>query len=110
MNQLLFAQLKTEAYFGASGRTDVGKDILEMYDKSYYISGGFEGSGEYHFGWNIKTDINLELVYDKVFEHSMSSVGSKKSVSDSCGNIYTCGFMEISNYMAICYKDRLLRQ
>ena len=95
--QILFAQQKTEVYFGVTGRTDVGKDILELYDKGYYITGRFEGSGEYNYGWNIKTDINIELVYDKVFEHSMSSVASTKSVSDSNGNIYICGFMEISD-------------
>ncbi len=94
--QVLLAQQKTEAYFGESGRSDVSNDILEMYDKSYYISGGFEGSGDYHFGWNIKTDINLELIYDKVFEHPLCTVGNFVSVSDEHGNIYVSGFATIS--------------
>lgn len=90
------AQIRTEAYFGVSGRTDVSKDILEMYDKGYYISGGFEGSGNHHYGWNIKTDINLELLYDKVFEHSLCTVGNFVSVSDGEGNIYVSGLATIS--------------
>ncbi len=96
LNSILFAQIRTEAYFGLSGRTDVSKDILEMYDKGYYISGGFEGSGDHHFGWNIKTDKNLELLYDKVFEHSLCTVGNFASVSDETGNIYVSGYATIS--------------
>ena len=92
---LAFSQYKTEAYFGESGRTDVSKDIIEMYDKGYYISGGFEGD-PYHFGWNIKTDVNLELIYDKVYEHSLCSVGNFISVSDDHGNIYVSGLATIS--------------
>jgi hypothetical protein len=102
--QILFAQQKTEVYFGVTGRTDAANDLLELYDMGYSITGGFEGSGEYNYGWNIKTDINIELVYDKVFEHSMSSVASTRSVSDSNGNIYVCGFIEISDQWPFVMK------
>ena len=91
LSQTLLAQVKTEAYFGVSGRTDAAKDIMELYDKGIYISGGFEGE-PYHFSWNIKTDINLEFIYDKVMEHDLSTVAQFASASDDNGNIYIAGF------------------
>ncbi len=88
----LFSQTKTEVYFGVSGRKDGCSDIIELYDKGYYLTGGFEGS-TYDFGWNIKTDINLEMIYDKVLENSLSTIAPFSSVSDKNGNIYITGFM-----------------
>ena len=87
----LFPQTKTEVYFGEAGRWDQMNDIMELYDKGYYLSGGFEGS-PYNLGWNIKTDVNLEMVYDKVMEHDLSTVAQFASVSDDNGNIYVTGF------------------
>ena len=87
LNQLLFAQQKTEVYYGVSNRIDYANDILEMYDGGYYISGGFE----YEKGWNIKTDINLELLWDQTFEFPSFPIYNNCSVSDSDGNTYTGG-------------------
>ena len=92
----LFAQQKTEAYFGVSGRTDVSRDIVEMYDKGYYIAGGFEGD-PYHFGWNIKTDVNLEMIYNTVFEHSLCSLGNFSVIADENGNVYITGLATIDD-------------
>ncbi|MBC8487043.1 MAG: T9SS type A sorting domain-containing protein [Bacteroidetes bacterium] len=89
--QILFAQ-KTEVYYGVSGRNDVVDDIIELYDNGYYIIGGFESGYQNYNGWNIKTDINLELIYDKVLEHELSTVAQFASVSDENGNIYVTGF------------------
>ena len=89
--QILLAQ-KTEVYYGVSGRMDVVEDIIEIYDKGYYILGGFDGGNGYYNGWNIKTDINLEMLYDKVLEHDLSTVAQFASVSDENGNIYITGF------------------
>ncbi len=88
---ILFSQQKTEAYFGISNRSEWARNIIELYDKGYYISGGIEGA-EYNKGWNIKTDINLEMLYDKVLEHDISTVAQFASVSDENGNIYVTGF------------------
>jgi hypothetical protein len=91
--QFLFAQVKTEAYFGVSGRNDGCSDIMELYDKGYYILGGFEyGSNNYN-GWNIKTDVNIGLIYNKVLENSLSTIAPFSSISDNNGNIYITGFM-----------------
>ena len=90
--QFVVAQQKIEAYFGLAGRDDGCSDIIEMYDKGYYISGGFEEGNNNWNGWNIKTDINLEFIYDKVFEHDLSTVGISTSVADENGNIYVTGY------------------
>jgi hypothetical protein len=89
INQLLFAQEKTEAYFGLPGRMDYANDVTEIYDKGYYISGGYE----YETGWNIKTDKNLEFLHSKTFEHSFGEIGIRRSISDDNGNIYMCGYL-----------------
>ena len=93
LNSILFAQVKTEVYFGESGRNDGCSDILEMYDKGYYILGGFEFGNNNYNGWNIKTDINLGFIYDKTLENSVSSIAPFSSISDNNGNIYITGFM-----------------
>ena len=87
----LFSQTRTEVYFGEPGRWDGCNNIIELYDKGYYLTGGFEGN-TYDFGWNIKTDVNLEMVYDKVMKHDLSTVAPFASASDENGNIYIAGF------------------
>lgn len=89
--QILFAQQKTEMYFGMQSRSEWTRNIIELYDKGYYISGGIEGV-EYNKGWNIKTDINFEMIYDKILDHDLSTVAQFASASDENGNIYLTGF------------------
>jgi len=83
---------KTESYFGLPGRNDVACDIIELYDGGYYIVGAYEGSNGDYIGWNIKTDINFEFKYDKVIDHSLSTVAPFASASDDNGNIIITGF------------------
>jgi hypothetical protein len=101
--QFLLAQQKTEAYFGVSNRMDYTSSITEMYDKGFYITGGFE----YEMGWDIKIDKNLELLYDKVFEHDLGVVGIKGSASDQSGNIYIHGFIEITGNLMWPFISKL---
>ena len=91
--QVLLSQVKTEVYYGLSGRNDGCSAIIELYDKGYYIIGGFEEENNNWNGWNIKTDINLEFIYDKVLENSLSTIAPFSSASDNHGNIYITGFM-----------------
>jgi len=95
-SQFLFAQQKTEVYFGVQNRNEWARDIIELYDKGYFISGGFEGD-DFIKGWNIKTDINLGFIYDKVMEHDLCTVSPRASISDENGNIYVTGY---TNYPA----------
>ena len=90
--QVMLGQ-KTEAYFGLSGRNDALSNIIELYDKGYYISGGFENTNGFYTGWNIKTDLNLEYIYDKENEHPLGTVAIKRSTSDNYGNVYITGFI-----------------
>lgn len=87
--QPLFGQ-KMEVYFGMQNRNDWARDIIELYDKGFYITGGFEGD-EFIKGWNIKTDINLGFIYDNVMEHGIGTVAPRASISDDNGNIYITG-------------------
>jgi hypothetical protein len=87
LSQLVPAQSKTEIYFGESGRNDYANDIIESYDKGYLVSAGYE----WEFGWDIKTDINLELLWDNDFEFPGFAVYNTASVMDSLGNYYICG-------------------
>jgi len=91
-SQLLFAQEKIDAYFGLQGRNEWKQDLIELYDKGCYVGGGFEGADDYNNGWIIKTDINLEMLYNKILDHEMSTIAIKAIESDNNGNIYLCGF------------------
>ena len=88
---IMFAQTKTEVFFGEPGRYDFVKDIIELYDHGYYVSGGFEGGDGTYKGWGIKTDINIEMAYDKVMEHTLGDVAISSTISDINGNIYLTG-------------------
>jgi hypothetical protein len=102
--QVLFAQQKTEVYYGESGRNDFVKDIVELYDNGYYVSGGFESGDGTYKGWGIKTDINLEMVYDKVIEHTLGDVAISSTISDSNGNIYITGLTPSDNLWPSVFK------
>jgi hypothetical protein len=103
LNLFTYSQVKTEAYFGSPNKWEQANDILQLYDKGYYITGGFEGD-PYHYGWNIKTDINLEMLYDKVLEHDLSTVAQFASTNDEKGNIYTTGFTTYSGQWPFVIK------
>ena len=95
-NSILFAQIKTEAYFGVSNRMDYAEGLIEYYDGGYYLLGGFE----YEKGWTIKTDINLEPLWDFTFEFPSVPVYVKGSVKDTAGNIYLCGSVDSWPFIA----------
>lgn len=89
-SQLLFSQYKTEAYFGVSNRMDYAEGVIEYYDRGYYLLAGFE----YEKGWTIKTDINLEPLWDFTFEFPSAPVYVKSCIKDTAGNIYLCGSVD----------------
>ncbi len=82
---------KTEVYFGVPNRMDYVSDIMEIYDNGYYITGGFVDSTGLNKGWNIKTNVNLELLYAKKYEHPNGDIAFHCSASDTSGNIYSAG-------------------
>ncbi len=86
--QIVYSQ-RWETYIGVSNRIDYANDIIEFYDKGYYLSGGFEGQK----GWNVKTDINGNILWDKVLEHPTCEITSIGAALDDNGNVYVCGMI-----------------
>jgi hypothetical protein len=93
--QIAMAQQKLEAYFGLQNRNEWARDIIELYDKGYYILGGYENGNINYNGWNIKIDKNLELLWDKSYEFPTLPVYTNSAVNDSNGNIYVCGTVDM---------------
>lgn len=85
-------QVKTEAYFGFSDSYEAPYDIIEIYDKGYSVAAYIEGG----FGWDIKTDLNLDHLYDKIIEFNTGVIATRKIVSDEEGNQYISGFTDNS--------------
>ncbi len=83
--------------YGTNNHYNEVYDIIEDYDKGYYMVGWdviSSGNGE---GWNIKTNINGNLLYDKKLIHSGVRLGFA-ACQDSLGNKYIAGidFSEIN--------------
>jgi len=85
------------ATFGTHNHNDGIYDLLEDYDKGYYMVGYDVINSTNGEGWNLKTDINGELLWDKKLTHPPISVGFTVC-QDSIGNKYVAGidFSEIS--------------
>ena len=82
----VFSQ-KWEQVYGEPDRNDLANDIIEVYDKGYYIVAGYEGNG-----WNIKTDINGNSLFDKLILHNLYQHRSFGGAAiDNDGNTYVCG-------------------
>ncbi|MDP2724357.1 MAG: T9SS type A sorting domain-containing protein [Bacteroidales bacterium] len=76
--------------FGTHNHYDEVYDLLEDYDKGHYIVGWdaiANGNGK---GWDIKTNINGELLYDKRLVYTGVRVGVA-GCQDSLGNKYIAG-------------------
>ena len=82
---------KWEVYLGVSNRIDYVSDLIETYDNGYFLVGGFE----YEKGWNTKTDINGNVLWDKVFEYTYPMYGSTASIDEN-GNHYYCGTLWVN--------------
>jgi hypothetical protein len=94
--QLATAQ-RWSTTFGTHNHYDEVYDLLEDYDKGYYIVSWdviANGNGK---GWEIKTDINGTLLYDKRLVYTGVRVGVA-ACQDSLGNKYVAGtdFSEIN--------------
>jgi hypothetical protein len=81
---------KWEVHIGINGRYDQANDVIEYYDKGYYVEGGYEISSHW-YGWGIKTNINGEVLWDKTLIHQQYEVFSRAAVLDNDGNRYIVG-------------------
>ncbi len=55
-------------YYGEPNRYDYSRDIIETYDKGYLICGGYFND-ESGWSWLIKTNVNGEILWEKILEH-----------------------------------------
>ena len=83
--------------FGTHNEYDGVYDLLEDYDKGYYLVGYDVIDNSNGEGWNLKTDINGNLLWDRKLIHPSVSEGFTVC-QDSFGNKYIAGidFSEIS--------------
>ena len=79
-----------EVHIGVNGRYDQANDLIEYYDKGYYIEAGYDISTIWH-GWGIKTSINGDVLWDKTLVHQQYEVSSRVVVLDDEGNRYVGG-------------------
>jgi hypothetical protein len=79
-----------EVHIGISNRDEYANDIIEYYDKGYYIEAGYDISTIWH-GWGIKTSINGDVLWDKTLVHQQYEVSSRVAVMDGEGNRYVGG-------------------
>jgi len=79
-----------EVHIGVNGRYDQANDLIEYYDKGYYIEAGYDISTVWH-GWGIKTSINGDVLWDKSLVHQQFEVSSRVAVLDNDGNRYVGG-------------------
>ena len=84
----IFSQ-KWEKTIGYPTRDEWPNDVIEYYDKGYYIAGGYHANQTYRV-WNFKTNINGTILWDKTIIDPPELVNFA-STRDSLGNIYVCG-------------------
>jgi len=78
---------------GMPGRDDYTMNILEHYDGGYLISGSFCYEYDNKHGWLIKTDINGQVLWNKVITVLPDVASISKTLFDPMGNIYVFGWL-----------------
>ena len=78
-------------YYGQPGRYDDSYDIAEAYDNGYYIL-GYQYSSVAQKTWLIKTDVNGEVLWEKVFTSYFNKSQALDPTRD--GGVLICGMNE----------------
>ncbi|NOX46537.1 MAG: hypothetical protein GXO89_06115 [Chlorobi bacterium] len=84
---------KWEQTIGISNFDEESRRVIEHYDKGYIITGSFTGGYNDHHGWIIKTDINGNVLWDKIIGVDPDQVIIEKAVYDEQGNLYIFGLL-----------------
>jgi hypothetical protein len=79
-------------YYGQQNRREFAVDIIETYDKGYLIC-GYYNSPDYtqRWGWLIKTDVNGEIIWEKILENTGSRFKPFAIEQAQDGGILICG-------------------
>ncbi|MCB2219588.1 MAG: T9SS type A sorting domain-containing protein [Bacteroidetes bacterium] len=70
--------------FGTTNYKEAFADVLGCYDKGYLISGWYQ---QFDGNWIIKTDINGNLLWDKIITHNEYEVGDGEIDQNKSGEI-----------------------
>jgi hypothetical protein len=89
---LLFSQ-KWVNTIGVPNLNEESRRVLEHYDKGFIITSSFTGGYYNNHGWIIKTDINGNVLWDKVIGVDPDQVIIEKTVYDGQGNLYIFGLL-----------------
>jgi hypothetical protein len=76
-----------EVHIGVSNKNEYSEDVIEYYDKGYYI----EGTIGMASGWQIKTDANGNTLWNKYLEHPDFLLQGWSVAMDIEGNRYVAG-------------------
>jgi hypothetical protein len=91
LNAIAFTQnTDWEVHIGLSNRDEGARDLIEYYDKGYYIE-GWAVINDLGKGWNIKTTINADLLWDNLLEHDLYTMYGWSVALDNEGNRYIAG-------------------
>lgn len=86
--------------FGNTGTYEFSQNIIECYDNGYLLSGSY---GENEGNWIIKTDINGELLWEKIIAWDNSMIIPGTPLQDTFGSIIIAGsiYTSVGNWPMI---------
>lgn len=85
-------------YYGQQNRREYARKIIETYDNGYLILGEFfNTSYSKRWAWIIKTDINGNILWEKIFENSQSYTNLGSVLQSNDGGYFFCGTVAALN-------------
>jgi hypothetical protein len=88
----LKAQVWPKYYSKEANSNDASEDIIESYDNGFLMAGNFEINNQL-WSWLIKTDINGNILWEKVIEGGDYWAGILAVEQTSDGSILLCGYI-----------------
>lgn len=80
-------------FYGEANRIDRPWDIIETYDKGYLILGNYP-----EFSWLIKTDINGNILWEKIIDNEPNPLGTAVSIEPANDGGVLVGGIALSGY------------
>ncbi|NLN96603.1 MAG: hypothetical protein GX128_10620 [Bacteroidales bacterium] len=85
-------------YYGQQNCREYARKIIETYDNGYLILGEFfNTSYSKRWAWIIKTDINGNILWEKIFENSQSYTNLGSVLQSNDGGYFFCGTVAALN-------------
>ncbi len=88
---------KWEVYIGLSNRNEAPNALVEYYDKGYYIVGHHWITTSSVKGWDIKTNINGSVLWQKTMTYGQNTINGIHVRIDNEGNRYIGGSIAIND-------------